>query len=199
MTPGDLRPDGSGPPVLPEHAPGVEPGVEVRAMARTELETRHRAASHAVTAEQVMSAPVVCVTPEASLWSSWRAMVDFGVRHLIVVSHSRVVGIVEDRELFAQWPLGPLALRRNHLGSLIHPGPSVHPETPIATVAAEMSEQQLDAIAVVDEDEELVGIVTAQDIVSAVARWPLDPARDPGLEGTLGPSDPAWAEARVAP
>lgn len=161
-------------------------------MSTTELAERPSIAARQVTeltAEQVMSAPVVCVTPQASIWSSWRAMVDFGVRHLIVVSHSRVVGIVEDRELFAQWPLGPLALRRSRLGSLVRPGPCVRPDTPIAEVAAQLSERRLDALAVVDDDDdELVGIVTVHDVVGAVARWAFDQSDGAGLERTLGPS-----------
>jgi len=59
-----------------------------------------------------MSAPVVTATPDSSPWAAWSSMATHGVRHLVVTVGGRCVGLVDDREVFAQWPMGPLAMRR---------------------------------------------------------------------------------------
>jgi CBS domain-containing protein len=119
----------------------------------------------------VMSAPVHTVTPATSPWVAWNAMVEHGVRHLVVTSGSRCVGVLDDRTVFAQWPMGPLALRRARIGTMVTMRTTcVLPETPLADVARVMIDDVVDAVPVVDEHGSLVGLVTAGDVVAAVAR-----------------------------
>jgi len=125
-----------------------------------------------VTAEMVMSTPVWTVTPDSSPWAAWSAMLDHGVRHLVVVSDGRCVGLLDDREVFAQWPVGPLALRRQRIGGMIRPRTAcVLPQTPLRDVARVMNDDRVDAVPVVDEHGGLLGVVTAVDVAAAVARW----------------------------
>src|SRR5689334_15644403 len=73
----------------------------------------------AITAGDIMTSPAVVISPAASLWDAARLMASWGVRHLVVCFHGRVVGVIDDRALFAQWPLGPQALRRTRLAEVI--------------------------------------------------------------------------------
>jgi signal-transduction protein with cAMP-binding, CBS, and nucleotidyltransferase domain len=64
-----------------------------------------------VLARDAMSSPVVTIAPSATLWEAWRLMMASGLRHLVVSDEQQVVGVLEDRAVFAHWPMGPLALR----------------------------------------------------------------------------------------
>jgi signal-transduction protein with cAMP-binding, CBS, and nucleotidyltransferase domain len=60
-----------------------------------------------VTAETVMSSPVIAVSAGQSLWDAWTAMSSCGVRHVVVTVRERRVGVIDNRRLVAAWPQGP--------------------------------------------------------------------------------------------
>jgi CBS domain-containing protein len=129
-------------------------------------------ALRALTAADVMSAPVITVTSQASPWSAWSAMLRQGVRHLVVTRNNHCIGILDDRDVFAQWPMGPLALRRASVGSMMRPRIScVLPDADLRRVAHVMTTERVDAVPVVDEGGQLLGLVTAGDLVAAVAKY----------------------------
>ena len=124
-----------------------------------------------VTAYDVMTAPVWTVTPDTSPWGAWDLMVRQGIRHLVVVANGRCIGVLEDRELFAQWPMGPLALRRTRIASMVRRRTTcVLPGTDLRDVARVMREERVDAVPVVDAHGSLIGVVTGSDILGVVAR-----------------------------
>lgn len=128
------------------------------------------ARSTSVRARDVMSTPVLTVSPTTTVWDAWRLMMESALRHLVVTEGGRCVGIVDDRSVFAQWPMGPLALRRGHVGSIMRrAGRGVVGETPLHTVAELMIAEGVDAVPVVTERGSLVGIVTTTDLTAAVA------------------------------
>lgn len=101
-------------------------------------------------------------------------MVEHGIRHLVVVSDGRCLGVLDDREVFAQWPMGPLALRRQRITEMIRRRTTcVLPGTELRDVARIMNEDRIDAVPVVDDAGRVVGVVTAGDVAAAVARWGL--------------------------
>jgi CBS domain-containing protein len=121
-------------------------------------------------AVDVMSAPTVSVPPTTSVSTAWSVMMRTGLRHLLVAASETCVGVIEDRTVFAQWPMGPLALRRHSVSDLLGPrARCVHPSTPLQTVASVMVEDGVDAVPVVDDADRLLGIVTGSDIARAVA------------------------------
>lgn len=125
-----------------------------------------------VTAGMIMSEPVRTVTPDSSPWAAWSAMIEHGVRHLVVVADGGCVGVLDDREVFSQWPMGPLALRRQRIATMIRQRTTcVLPDTELRDVARIMNDDRVDAVPVLDETGRLVGVVTAGDIAAAVARW----------------------------
>lgn len=124
-----------------------------------------------VTAGEAMSTPPLTIRPDASVWDAWHSMTRNGVRHLLVTRHGDCVGVVDDRAIFAQLPLGPTALHRKPVAFVMcAPVSCVHVESPLSCAAALMLRDGIDAIPVVDEDGVTVGVVTCSDIVAAVAR-----------------------------
>ena len=121
-------------------------------------------------ARDVMSSPALTVPPSATLWEAWRLMMGTGLRHLVVCEEDVVVGVIDDRAVFAQWPMGPLALRRNHVGDVMRPRTRcVDGDVDLRYVAAVMIEDDVDAVPVIDELGTVAGIVTASDITRAAA------------------------------
>lgn len=117
-----------------------------------------------------MSAPTVSIPPTTSVWSAWSLMMRTGLRHLVVATDEGCRGVIDDRAIFAEWPMGPLALRRRTVHDLVRPSTAcVLPDTDIRVVAQAMVDDAVDAVPVVTEDGHLVGIVTGSDIARAVA------------------------------
>ncbi|HTW20500.1 MAG TPA: CBS domain-containing protein [Mycobacteriales bacterium] len=130
--------------------------------------------SRVVTAADVMSSPVITVPATGTIWDAWSVLVSCGVRHAVVVSGARCVGVVDDRLLVQAWQQGPSALRTRAIKGLLAERTScVLPETEIGEVAALMNLERLDAVPVVDGTGRLIGLLTAGDIVHAVARYGL--------------------------
>jgi CBS domain-containing protein len=123
-------------------------------------------------ARDVMTAPALTVSPSATLWEAWRLMLQTGVRHLVVCDGDQCAGVVDDRAVFAQWPMGPLALRRDRVGDVMRPRSiCVLDDVELRTVAAVMVADGVDAVAVVEPDGAVIGIVTAGDVAVAVAEY----------------------------
>ena len=121
-------------------------------------------------ASDVMSAPAIAVNPGTSIWTAWSIMSSTGLRHLVVAIEGRCVGVVDDRTVFAQWPMGPLALRRRSVGEIMRGRTScVLPDVDVRAVAMAMARDGVDAVPVVDADGALLGIVTSSDVTRAVA------------------------------
>jgi CBS domain-containing protein len=125
--------------------------------------------TRAVVAGDVMSAPTVSIAPTTSAATAWSMMMRTGLRHLVVAADERCLGVIDDRTVFAEWPMGPLALRRRTVRELVRPYTTcVLPTTDLRDVARAMVVDLVDAIPVVTEDGHLVGIVTGSDIARAV-------------------------------
>jgi CBS domain-containing protein len=124
----------------------------------------------AVAAGDVMSAPTVSVLPTTSVWAAWSLVMRTGLRHLVVATEDGCTGVIDDRAVFAEWPMGPLALRRRTVRELVRPRTTcVLPDTDLRVVAQTMVNDAVDAVPVVTADGHLVGIVTGSDIARAVA------------------------------
>lgn len=135
--------------------------------------------SRALCARDVMSRPAVTVEPSASLWLAWMTMRDLGLRHVVVAAGNRCVGMVDDRVLFAQWPMGPLAMRRRAVSTVMRSSVRcVLPGTDLSVACAVMLSDSVDAVPVVDDDGVVIGIVTGSDVAAAVAK-----------HGICGPED----------
>jgi len=128
--------------------------------------------TRAVVAADVMSAPTVSIAPTASAATAWSLMMQTGLRHLVVATEEGCVGVVDDRTVFAEWPMGPLALRRHTVRELVRPRTTcVRPDTDLRVVARAMVTDSVDAVPVVTDSGRLIGIVTGSDVARAVATY----------------------------
>lgn len=118
----------------------------------------------------VMSAPVLAIEVGGSLWDAWQMLFVSGLRHIAVVDpDGAFAGILSDRMILANAPLTAESLGARTVGDLMSPMPSVR-LTPAASpveAARVMAERSLEAVAVIDDRNRLVGIVTETDLV----RW----------------------------
>lgn len=117
-----------------------------------------------------MSAPVVTVSVNESLWEAWSLLYRSGLRHLVVVDGLRVVGIVDDRRVLCEWPIGPMRPHHQTVGEIIPR--RVHcvlSATPVRTVARLMLDDRTDAVPVVTQRGEILGLVTTSDLLTELA------------------------------
>ncbi|HEX4815454.1 MAG TPA: CBS domain-containing protein [Nonomuraea sp.] len=126
--------------------------------------------AESLTAEQVMSRILVAVRPEESPLMAWELMRRADVHHLPVVDGERVLGILTREQLAASWSGGPQEQSTRQVRTLFgrERKPLVRPDTPLARVAAVMLDAGCDAVPVLSDDG-LVGMVTARDVLAAVA------------------------------
>ncbi|GAA1880587.1 hypothetical protein GCM10009836_72350 [Pseudonocardia ailaonensis] len=118
----------------------------------------------------VMSRQLVAIDPAAPLRTALRLMTAGAVRHLPVVGDGRCVGVVADVDLLSgmvagRGPFGsaPLLVR-----DVMRPVSAVAPSLPLADAARRMEAENTDVLVVVEAGS-LLGIVTATDLVHAVA------------------------------
>ena len=116
--------------------------------------------------EQVMTTPVVTVTPETTTSDAWELLQEGHFRHLPVVRLGRLVGIVSDRDLRVARMLAedPPVGRLGSADVLM-----VEPGTPVEEASRLMVEQKIGALPVV-RDGALVGIVTESDLFRMLTR-----------------------------
>ena len=126
----------------------------------------------------LMTVKPITVSPETPMLQARQRMVDERIRHLIVVEHGRVVGIVTDRDIRLNLPSPATSLsvwEINFLLAKLTVGAVmtsavlvVESDRPIAEAARLMIDHKIGGLPVVD-DGQLVGIITESDFVRAVA------------------------------
>ena len=121
---------------------------------------------------ELMSHPVVCVTPGTSLGDALVVMLRTGLRHLVVVDgERRCCGMLADRAVTAAWAADPSALVWQCAGALLDPRPAViGTDSTIADAARLMLVDRVDAAAVIDRAGHPVGVVTGSDLITLLAR-----------------------------
>ena len=123
-----------------------------------------------LTAADAMSTPVVTVADTGTVWQAWQLVYSHGIRHVVVLHGDHCVGVVSDRELIDQWQRGPHEVQTMPVRRLLHDRTScVLPDAALKDVARLMNQQRIDAVPVLDQSGELLGLITAGDILHAVA------------------------------
>ncbi|MEV4399301.1 CBS domain-containing protein [Nonomuraea sp. NPDC049607] len=131
------------------------------------------------TAGQVMSRVLVAVEPQESPLMAWELMRRAGVHHLPVVDGGHLLGILTREQLAASWSGGPQEQAGREVRELLGGvrTPRVGPGTPLGRVAAVMLDADVDAVPVLSDDG-LVGLITARDVLAAVAGR-IEPPHEP--------------------
>jgi len=124
------------------------------------------------TAAEVMSTDLLTVTADESVLMAWELMCRARVHHLPVLDGAgHCLGVVDSATLTAAWePSGPLRARRPVTALLPRRGPTcVRPDATLARTAAAMLAAERDHVIVTGERGDLIGLITARDLIAALA------------------------------
>lgn len=123
-------------------------------------------------AKRLMSVNVTWVSPELPLDEAAQLMQELRIRHLPVVEDGKLCGILsnEDVLLHAIPDIdGRPEIPPVPVGDAMTEAPiTCTPETSASALAAVMLGQKIDAIPIVDEEGDLVGLVTSADLLALV-------------------------------
>ena len=123
-----------------------------------------------------MVSKVITVGPETSVKEAFGIMKKNGIRHLPVQKNNRLVGVVTDRDLrrpkisdvFKEWD--QLYRLNDDIAVedvMTSPAISIKTEDDLQKAASLLIEKKFGALPVVDEKENLVGILSIQDALRA--------------------------------
>ncbi|HHJ52130.1 MAG TPA: CBS domain-containing protein [Caldithrix abyssi] len=121
---------------------------------------------------EIMHPDPVIIQPDTTLCDAYALMQEKNFRHLPVVSEGKLVGVVTDRDLrlatsrLAKRPFDPKDRVKEVMS---HPVQTAHPNDPVERAAQLMRELKIGCLPVVEEGE-VVGIVTAADMLDALLR-----------------------------
>jgi len=120
----------------------------------------------------IMTSPVVSISPDITLQDAYREMQLMGIRHLPVVDGEKLVGIITDRDLrLATSALAPSPFPASSRvsASMCRTPLTADPMDPVEDAARTMREKKIGCLPVVD-DGRLVGIITGLDLLDALMR-----------------------------
>jgi acetoin utilization protein AcuB len=124
-----------------------------------------------ITAREIMTTTLVHLEGDRPLWDAWTLMSRRSIRHLVITSRGTFLGIIDEVRLLAAWPPGPWDAMATPIRVLLRDRPScVSPDCELSQVAAIMTADQVDAVGIVDQSGDLLGLLTASDVLHAVAR-----------------------------
>jgi len=123
-------------------------------------------------AQDAMTRQIVTISPNASLFEAWSLMIEYDIRHLLVLERGELQGILSDRDVL-YWSKGDK-------GALDVPGVRIdevmteevltcRPSQSIASIADMMLVHKIDALPVVEVDGALQGLITSSDLLSILA------------------------------
>ena len=123
----------------------------------------------ALSAGEVMRRQVLTVDAGMSVRDVWEAMQAHHVEHAVVFVEGTCVGIVALTEMWVAWTfeLAPVATRS--VLPLVTPAPCVSVETELPQLCQILLRSRYGAVMVLDDDGELLGLVTADDVLDRMA------------------------------
>jgi CBS-domain-containing membrane protein len=126
----------------------------------------------------VMTSRVLAVVASTEVDAALQLMVGAGVHHLPVMDHGRCVGLLHEADIV--WRLAAWSLRGRPPTArdvARKPAPAVSVDRTVSEAAAEMFHRCGDAVVVTDADQ-IIGILTTNDLLAILARQPMDPDLD---------------------
>ncbi len=126
------------------------------------MTTRH-------TVQEYMSIAPVVVSSDRTLAEAHRLMRERNIRHLPVVDHGRLVGIVSQRDLYLLETLKGIDPGIETVGEAMAREPyAVPPDAPLEEVATAMARSKFGCAVVVDRGA-VIGLFTTVDALRALA------------------------------
>jgi CBS domain-containing protein len=127
-----------------------------------------------------MTRDVITITPDTSLSEAHRLMTEKRIRRLPVVDHGKLVGLITLGDVrsaepsaastLSVWEMNNLLAKLTVAEIMTREPVTINQEATISTVAEIMLEKKFSGLPVVDEQGQLVGIITESDIFRLVVR-----------------------------
>lgn len=117
--------------------------------------------------DEYTSPSPITVDLNASLEEAYKLMTENGIRHLPVMDGRKVVGIVSERDLMANYGKAWSDLMR--VRNIMNPSILVaHQNDDLGEVAFRLSSEKKGSAIILDENDELYGIFTTTDALNAL-------------------------------
>ncbi|MEU5882449.1 CBS domain-containing protein [Spirillospora sp. NPDC047279] len=137
------------------------------------------------TVAQVMTTDLLTITPDDSVLMAWELMCQAHVHHLPVVNDKgHFMGVIDARGLATTWEASGPGRARRPVREILPGTPilAVRPDDPVPAAARAMLSAATDYVGVMDEREALIGLLTAHDLIHALAGGPpREPRPRPGM------------------
>ena len=116
-----------------------------------------------MTAGELMSTPVLTADVDWSPDKALQFMKEEGISHLPVHSADRLVGLVSDRDLLVAAP-SDTSLKSVMVKCLL----TARPDSNLWTVARTMLNERIHCVLIVNDDSELLGVLTSLDLLGCM-------------------------------
>jgi len=130
-----------------------------------------------VSVTELMTSKVITLTPDAKLQDAIRTMVTHGIRHIPIVEGTRAVAIISDRNVRMMVTEHVDADERRRylqetsvMDHASRPVNTISVETNAPEAASTFIRSRIGCLPVVDDDGEMVGILTQTDMLEWIAR-----------------------------
>lgn len=125
--------------------------------------------------KDLMQRSVTTTAEDESLGLALQLMLWNEVRHVPVLrpADGRVAGVISERDVLRARHEDQKALERQVREFMSSPAVHIHPNADLADAAADFATKRVGCLPVIDAGE-LVGIITASDVVSALAQCPVE-------------------------
>ncbi|MCW2623183.1 MAG: hypothetical protein JWL64_2785 [Frankiales bacterium] len=125
-----------------------------------------------LTAGDVMTRSFSTVEAGSSLLAAWRSMGQTHLRLLVVVEDHTCLGVVELHDLWVAWATALQPVREASLHRWVSPAPCVAADAQLAAVCKALTASRHEAVLVTGEHGDLIGLITAGDVLRRLADDP---------------------------
>ena len=112
---------------------------------------------------------VLTVDARASLDQVWAAMREAHVEHAVVLRDGSYVGVVGLSEIWVAWTLELAPVAARSVLALVTAAPWVPADTPLPQLCQVLLGSGKGAVIVLGDDGDLIGLVTANDVLATLA------------------------------
>jgi CBS domain-containing protein len=119
--------------------------------------------------DSAMTRDVICIEANDCLIDAQEIMREWEIRHLPVTQDGHLVGILSDRDVLAhaiKTEAGELLLPSIPIAEVMTRNPiTCDVDADIASIGQTMLDEKIDSLPVVDDDGDLVGLITSSDLI----------------------------------
>ncbi len=119
--------------------------------------------------DSAMTRDVICIESSESLSDAQEIMREWEIRHLPVTLDGHLIGIMSDRDVLrhaVKTDEGEIVLPAITVAEVMTRNPiTCDSDADIASIGQTMLDEKIDSVPVVDDDGDLVGLITSSDLI----------------------------------